>query len=91
MLPLYSEMRSGQYDSQSLVALETTNNLPILLFSLVLLLPQLSLQARRLRDAGLHPGWAVLFLMPWIPVINIFSLFGNMALLIMSALPSKDN
>ena len=30
---------------------------PLMLFSLIELIPQLSLQIRRLRDAGFHPAW----------------------------------
>ena len=29
---------------------------PIMIFGLIILIPQLSLQFRRLRDAGIHPG-----------------------------------
>ena len=33
---------------------------PLMLFSLIELIPQLSLQIRRLRDAGFHPAWVLL-------------------------------
>ena len=35
---------------------------PLMLFSLIELIPQLSLQIRRLRDAGFHPAWVLLSL-----------------------------
>lgn len=62
---------------------------PVMLFGLIELIPQLSLQTRRLRDAGFHPAWVLLSCMGFIPIVALFSIFGSIALLIMSCMPSK--
>jgi len=62
---------------------------PVMLFGLIELIPQLSLQTRRLRDAGFHPAWVLLSCMGFIPIVALFSIFGSIALLIMSCKPSK--
>ena len=55
---------------------------PVMLFGLIELIPQLSLQTRRLRDAGFHPAWVLLSCMGFIPIVALFSIFGSIALLI---------
>ena len=62
---------------------------PVVLFGLIELIPQLSLQTRRLRDAGFHPAWVLLSCMGFVPIVAFFSIFGSIALLIMSCKPSK--
>ena len=62
---------------------------PLMLFSLIELIPQLSLQIRRLRDAGFHPVWVLLSYIGLIPILAIFSLIGSIVLLIMSCQPTK--
>ena len=62
---------------------------PLILFSLIELIPQLSLQIRRLRDAGFHPAWVLLSYIGLVPVLAIFSLIGSIVLLIMSCQPTK--
>lgn len=62
---------------------------PLMLFSLIELIPQLSLQIRRLRDAGFHPAWVFLSYIGIIPILAIFSLIGSIVLLIMSCQPTK--
>ena len=49
---------------------------PVMLFGLIELIPQLSLQTRRLRDAGFHPAWVLLSCMGFIPIVALFSIFG---------------
>ena len=60
-----------------------------MLFSLIELIPQLSLQIRRLRDAGFHPAWVLLSYIGLVPILAIFSLIGSIVLLIMSCQPTK--
>ena len=62
---------------------------PLMLFSLIELIPQLSLQIRRLRDAGFHPAWVLLSYIGLVPILAIFSLIGSIVLLIMSCQPTK--
>lgn len=62
---------------------------PIIIFGLIILIPQLSLQFRRLRDAGIHPAWGLLSCMGLIPVLNILSPIGSIVLIIMSCQPTK--
>ena len=62
---------------------------PLMLFSLIELIPQLSLQIRRLRDAGFHPAWVLLSYIGLIRILAIFSLIGSIVLLIMSCQPTK--
>ena len=62
---------------------------PLMLFSLIELIPQLSLQIRRLRDAGFHPSWVLLSYIGLIRILAIFSLIGSIVLLIMSCQPTK--
>ena len=62
---------------------------PLMLFSLIELIPQLSLQIRRLRDAGFHPAWVLLSYIGLIPILAFFSLIGSIVLLIMSCQPTK--
>ncbi len=62
---------------------------PIMIFGLIILIPQLSLQIRRLRDAGFHPAWVLLSYIGLVPVLAIFSLIGSIVLLIMSCQPTK--
>ena len=62
---------------------------PIMIFSLIELIPQLSLQIRRLRDAGFHPAWVLLSYIGLIRILAIFSLIGSIVLLIMSCQPTK--
>lgn len=79
----------------------------ILIFSALLIIPNLSLQMRRLRDAGFRPEWAYIALAgPCLYLVrmlvsgletelyiisiieNLFSM-GNLALIIMSCMPTK--
>ena len=62
---------------------------PLMLFSLIELIPQLSLQIRRLIDAGFHPAWVLLSYIGLIRILAIFSLIGSIVLLIMSCQPTK--
>ena len=62
---------------------------PLMLFSLIELIPQLSLQIRRLRDAGFHPAWVLLSYIGLIPFLALFTLIGSIVLLIMSCQPTK--
>ena len=62
---------------------------PLMLFSLIELIPQLSLQIRSLRDAGFHPAWVLLSYIGLVPILVIFSLIGSIVLLIMSCQPTK--
>lgn len=62
---------------------------PLMLFSLIELIPQLSLQIRRLRDAGFYPAWVLLSYIGLVPILAIFSLIGSIVLLIMSCQPTK--
>ena len=62
---------------------------PLMLFSLIELIPQLSLLIRRLRDAGFHPAWVLLSYIGLVPILAIFSLIGSIVLLIMSCQPTK--
>ena len=62
---------------------------PLMIFSLIELIPQLSLQIRRLRDAGFHPAWVLLSYIGLVPILAIFSLIGSIVLLIMSCQPTK--
>ena len=62
---------------------------PIMIFGLIILIPQLSLQFRRLRDAGIHPAWGLLSCIGLVPILAIFSLIGSIVLLIMSCQPTK--
>ena len=64
---------------------------PLMLFSLIELIPQLSLQIRRLRDAGFHPAWVLLSYIGLVPILAIFSLIGSIVLLIMSCQPTKPS
>lgn len=76
-------------DSQAFMVLVSSYMWPTWIPTLILFIPQLSLQVRRLRDAGFHPGWAVLNYIGWIPLIRIFSFIGTIALFIMSCMPTK--
>ncbi|MFR8245741.1 MAG: DUF805 domain-containing protein [Streptococcus sp.] len=58
-------------------------------FSLIELIPQLSLQIRRLRDAGFHPAWVLLSYIGLIPFLAFFTVIGSIVLLIMSCQPTK--
>lgn len=60
-----------------------------MLFSLIELIPQLSLQIRRLRDAGIHPAWVLLNYIGLVPILAIFLLIGSIVLLIMSCKQTK--
>ena len=62
---------------------------PIIIFGLIVLIPQLSLQFRRLRDAGIHPAWGLLSCMGLVPFLVFFSFIGSIVLIIMSCQPTK--
>ena len=62
---------------------------PIIIFGLIVLIPQRSLRFRRLRDAGIYPAWGLLSCMGLIPVLNILSPIGSIVLIIMSCQPTK--
>ena len=62
---------------------------PLMLFSLIELIPQLSLQIRRLRDAGFHPAWGLLSCLDLVRNLAFFSLIGSIILIIMSCQPTK--
>ena len=62
---------------------------PLMLFSLIELIPQLSLQIRRFIDAGFHPACVLLSYIGLIRILAIFSLIGSIVLLIMSCQPTK--
>ena len=52
----------------------------LIAYCLALIIPQVSIQIRRLRDAGLTPWWILIGFLPWI---------GALALLILLCLPSR--
>ena len=62
---------------------------PLMLFSLIELIPQLSLQIRRLRDAGFHPAWVLLSYIGLVPILTFFSFIGSIVLIVMSCQPTK--
>ena len=62
---------------------------PIIIFGLIILIPQLSLQFRRLRDAGIHPAWGLLSCMGLVPILAFFSFIGSIVLIVMSCQPTK--
>ena len=62
---------------------------PIMIFGLIILIPQLSLQFRRLRDAGIHPAWGLLSCIGLVPILTFFSFIGSIVLIVMSCQPTK--
>ena len=62
---------------------------PAMIFWLITLIPQLSLQFRRLRDAGIHPAWGLLSCIGFVPNLAFFSIIGNIVLIVMSCQPTK--
>lgn len=58
-------------------------------FGLIILIPQLSLQFRRLRDAGIHPAWGLLSCIGLVPILTFFSFIGSIVLIVMSCQPTK--
>ena len=64
---------------------------PVTVFQIVTLIPNISLQLRRLRDAGFHPAWIGLYAVQFIPYISLISGFTSIALIIMSCMPTKND
>lgn len=62
---------------------------PVMIFGLIILIPQLSLQFRRLRDAGIHPAWGLLSCIGFVPISAFFSFIGSIVLIVMSCQPTK--
>lgn len=62
---------------------------PAMVFWLITLIPQLALQFRRLRDAGIHPAWGLLSCIGLVPFLAFFSFIGSIALIVMSCQPTK--
>lgn len=62
---------------------------PIVIFDWIIRIPRLSLQFRRLRDAGFHPAWGLLSCLDLVRNLAFFSLIGSIILLIMSCQPTK--
>ena len=90
LIPFFSNVDlSDPANSTELQKIIITYAWPLMLFSLIELIPQLSLQIRRLRDAGFHPAWVLLSYIGLIRILAIFSLIGSIVLLIMSCQPTK--
>lgn len=62
---------------------------PLTIFDWIIRIPRLSLQFRRLRDAGFHPAWGLLSCLDLVRNLTFFSLIGSIVLLIMSCQPTK--
>ena len=62
---------------------------PLTIFDWIIRIPRLSLQFRRLRDAGFHPAWGLLSCLDLVRNLAFFSLIGSIILLIMSCQPTK--
>ena len=92
LIPFFSSVSNDPailYDSAEIQKMILIHMSPIIIFGLIILIPQLSLQFRRLRDAGIHPAWGLLSCMGLIPVLNILSPIGSIVLIIMSCQPTK--
>ena len=101
LIPFFSSVSNDPailYDSAEIQKMNNQTELqkiifsyawPLMLFSLIELIPQLSLQIRRLRDAGFHPAWVLLSYIGLIPFLALFTLIGSIVLLIMSCQPTK--
>ena len=92
LIPFFSSVSNDPailYDSAEIQKMILKHMSPIIIFGLIILIPQLSLQFRRLRDAGIHPAWGLLSCMGLIPVLNILSPIGSIVLIIMSCQPTK--
>ena len=92
LIPFFSSVSNDPailYDSAEIQKMILKYMSPIMIFGLIILIPQLSLQFRRLRDAGIHPAWGLLSCMGLIPVLNILSPIGSIVLIIMSCQPTK--
>ena len=93
LIPFFSSVSNDPailYDSAEIQKMILKHMSPIIIFfSLIELIPQLSLQIRRLRDAGFHPAWVLLSYIGLIPFLALFTLIGSIVLLIMSCQPTK--
>ncbi len=92
LIPFFSSVSNDPailYDSAEIQKMILKHMSPIIIFGLIILIPQLSLQFRRLRDAGIHPAWGLLSCMGLIPVLAILSPIGSIVLIIMSCQPTK--
>ena len=75
LIPFFSSVSNDPTilnDSAEIQKMILKHMSPIMIFGLIILIPQLSLQFRRLRDAGYH--WALIFL-SLIPYLGGFIIF----------------
>ena len=92
LIPFFSSVSNDPTilnDSAEIQKMILKHMSPIMIFGLIILIPQLSLQFRRLRDAGIHPAWGLLSCMGLVPVLTILSPIGSIVLIIMSCQPTK--
>ena len=92
LIPFFSSVSNDPAilnDSAEIQKMILKHMSPIMIFGLIILIPQLSLQFRRLRDAGIHPAWGLLSCMGLVPVLTILSPIGSIVLIIMSCQPTK--
>ena len=92
LIPFFSSVSNDPailYDSAEIQKMILKHMSPIIIFGLIILIPQRSLQFRRLRDAGIHPAWGLLSCMGLVPVLTILSPIGSIVLIIMSCQPTK--
>ncbi len=92
LIPFFSSVSNDPTilnDSAEIQKMILKHMSPIMIFGLIILIPQLSLQFRRLRDAGIHPAWGLLSYIGLVPVLTILSPIGSIVLIIMSCQPTK--
>ena len=92
LIPFFSNVSQNPAilnDSTEIQKMILKHMSPIMIFGLIILIPQLALQFRRLRDAGIHPAWGLLSCIGFVPILNFFSFIGSIVLIVMSCQPTK--
>ena len=92
LIPLFSNVSNDPAilnDSSEIQKMILKYMSPVMIFGLIILIPQLSLQFRRLRDAGIHPAWGLLSCIGFVPILAFFSFIGSIVLIVMSCQPTK--